>query len=389
MNKEKTNKVLDYFEELFPDAHCELNHQNVFELLVAVMLSAQTTDKKVNQVTASLFKKYPTVESFALASLEDLQNDIKIIGLYRNKAKNLKKMAQVLLEEYKGEVPKTRKELESLPGVGRKTTNVVLSVGFDEPAFAVDTNVERISKRLGFAKKDDTVNDVERKVCRSIPRDKWNKAHHQFIFFGRYFCKAQNPNCKECHLYDMCKDKNVDILINNAGFGLFGLFTETDLDRELEMIDLNIKAYHILTKLFLKDFVEKDNGYILNVASSAGFMAGPRLSTYYATKNYVLKLTMAINEELRQSESHVVVSALCPGPVNTNFNKVAKGEFSIKEASPKFVAEYAIDKLFQKKMLIIPTLRIKLGIFLLRIIPYRLQLIYCYHIQGKKLGIKK
>lgn len=189
-------------------------------------------------------------------------------------------------------------------------------------------------------------------------------------------------------LYEMCKDRNIDILINNAGFGLFGLFTETDLARELEMIDLNIKAYHILTKLFLKDFVEKDNGYILNVASSAGFMAGPRLSTYYATKNYVLKLTMAINEELRQSGSNVVVSALCPGPVNTNFNKVAHGEFSIKEASPKYVAEYAINKLFKKKMIIIPTFRIKLGIFLLRILPYRIQLIYCYHIQGKKLGIK-
>lgn len=189
-------------------------------------------------------------------------------------------------------------------------------------------------------------------------------------------------------LYEMCKDRNIDILINNAGFGLFGLFTETDLDRELEMIDLNIKAYHILTKLFLKDFVEKDNGYILNVASSAGFMAGPRLSTYYATKNYVLKLTMAMNEELRQSGSNVVVSALCPGPVNTNFNKVAHGEFSIKEASPKYVAEYAINKLFKKKMIIIPTFRIKLGIFLLRILPYRIQLIYCYHIQGKKLGIK-
>ena len=187
-------------------------------------------------------------------------------------------------------------------------------------------------------------------------------------------------------LYDMCKDKNVDILINNAGFGLFGLFTETDLDRELEMIDLNIKAYHILTKLFLKDFVKKDSGYILNVASSAGFMAGPRLSTYYATKNYILKLTMAINEELRQSGSHVVVSALCPGPVNTNFNKVAHGEFSIKEASPKYVAEYAIKKLFQKKMIIVPTLSIKIGIFLLRLIPYRLGLIYCFHIQGKKLG---
>lgn len=189
-------------------------------------------------------------------------------------------------------------------------------------------------------------------------------------------------------LYEMCKDRNIDMLINNAGFGLFGLFTETDLARELEMIDLNIKAYHILTKLFLKDFVEKDNGYILNVASSAGFMAGPRLSTYYATKNYVLKLTMAINEELRQSGSNVVVSALCPGPVNTNFNKVAHGEFSIKEASPKYVAEYAINKLFKKKMIIIPTFRIKLGIFLLRILPYRIQLIYCYHIQGKKLGIK-
>ena len=190
-------------------------------------------------------------------------------------------------------------------------------------------------------------------------------------------------------LYEMCKDENIDILINNAGFGLFGIFTEADLTRELEMIDLNIKAYHILTKLFLKDFVEKDKGYILNVASSAGFMAGPRLSTYYATKNYVLKLTMAINEELRQSGSNVVVSALCPGPVNTNFNKVAMGDFSIKEASPKYVAEYAIDKMFKKKMSIVPTLRIKLGIFLLRLIPYRLQLIYCYHIQGKKLGIKK
>ena len=190
-------------------------------------------------------------------------------------------------------------------------------------------------------------------------------------------------------LYEMCKDENIDILINNAGFGLFGIFTEADLTRELEMIDLNIKAYHILTKLFLKDFVEKDKGYILNVASSAGFMAGPRLSTYYATKNYVLKLTMAINEELRQSGSNVVVSALCPGPVNTNFNKVAMGEFSIKEASPKYVAAYAIDKMFKKKMIIVPTLRIKLGIFLLRLIPYRLQLIYCYHIQGKKLGIKK
>ena len=189
-------------------------------------------------------------------------------------------------------------------------------------------------------------------------------------------------------LYEKVKSENIDILINNAGFGLFGEFSETNLDRELEMINLNVVAYHILTKLFLQDFIKKDQGYILNVCSSAGFLPGPRLSTYYATKNYVLKLTMAINEELKKEHSNVVVSALCPGPVNTNFNKVAHGEFSIKEASSDYVAKYGIDKLFKKKMLIIPTLRIKLGIFLLRIIPYRLQLHFLYYIQGKKLGIK-
>lgn len=187
-------------------------------------------------------------------------------------------------------------------------------------------------------------------------------------------------------LYDLVKNNNIDILVNNAGFGLFGLFNETDLDRELEMIDLNVTTYHILTKLFLKDFVKKDNGYILNVCSSAGFMAGPRLSTYYATKNYITKLTMAINEELRQMKSNVSISALCPGPVNTNFNKVANGEFSIKEISPKIVAKVAVDKMFKRKMLIIPTFKMQCAVFFTRFIPYRLQLIIAYHIQGKKLG---
>ncbi len=187
-------------------------------------------------------------------------------------------------------------------------------------------------------------------------------------------------------LYEMTKDENIDILINNAGFGLFGLFNETDLNRELEMIDLNIKAYHILTKLFLQDFIKKDQGYILNVCSSAGFMAGPRLSTYYATKNYITKLTMAINEELRQMGSRVSISALCPGPVNTNFNKVANGEFAIDEVSPKMVAEYAIKEMFKRKMLIVPTLKMKLTLFFSRFAPYRLQLLIAYHIQGKKLG---
>ena len=206
MNKEKTNRVLEYFDELFPDAYCELNHESDFQLLVAVMLSAQTTDKKVNQLTENLFKKYPTVEAVSQVSLPELEQDIKTIGLYRNKAKNLLALSHVLIEQFDGIVPSDQKQLESLPGVGRKTANVVRSVAFDIPAFAVDTHVERISKRLGFAKRDDNVLTVEKKLCRSIPRNRWNKSHHQFIFFGRYFCKATNPSCTECKLVDMCKD---------------------------------------------------------------------------------------------------------------------------------------------------------------------------------------
>ncbi len=185
-------------------------------------------------------------------------------------------------------------------------------------------------------------------------------------------------------LYDKCKNDNIDILINNAGFGLFGDFTKTDLDTELNMIDVNIKAPHILTKLFLQDFVKKDKGYILNVASSAGFMAGPHLNTYYATKNYLLKLSMAINEELRQIKSNVKVCTLCPGPTSTEFTKVAKGNFSVRETPSEYVAKYGIDKMFQGKMIIIPTLMMKLGIFGIRFIPYRLQLIITSFIQHRK-----
>lgn len=206
MNKVKAQEIIEYMEELFPDARCELQHRNTFELLVAVMLSAQTTDESVNKLTGTLFKKYQTIEQYANASIEELENDIRSIGLYRNKAKNLKAMATMVLEKYNGEVPSDRKELESLPGVGRKTANVVQSVAFDIPAFAVDTHVERISKRLGFAKKTDSVVVVEEKLNKYIAKDKWNKAHHQFIFFGRYFCRAMNPNCKECQLIDRCKE---------------------------------------------------------------------------------------------------------------------------------------------------------------------------------------
>ena len=185
-------------------------------------------------------------------------------------------------------------------------------------------------------------------------------------------------------LYDKLKNKDIDIVINNAGFGLFGFFHETDLNTELKMIDLNVKTYHILTKLFLQDFIIKDKGYILNVCSSAGFMAGPRLSTYYATKNYITKLTMAINEELRKIRSNVQVSALCPGPVATEFNKVAHGTFNIKEANSYDVAEYAIKKMFKRKMLIVPTLRMKLTLFFNRFAPHRLSLMIAYKIQERK-----
>lgn len=190
-------------------------------------------------------------------------------------------------------------------------------------------------------------------------------------------------------LYEEVKNEHIDILINNAGFGLFGLFNETNLDKELEMIDLNIVSTHILTKLFLKDFIKRDSGYILNVCSSAGFMAGPRLNTYYATKNYTLKLTMAIHEELRMQNSNVKISALCPGPVETEFNKIAKGNFIIKGASSEYIAKYAIDKMFKHKLLIIPQFKMKFSIFILRFLPYQLQLWITYKIQYRKSIGKK
>ena len=194
---------------------------------------------------------------------------------------------------------------------------------------------------------------------------------------------SSEENVKE--LYKQVKKENIDILVNNAGFGLFGLFYDTNLDRELEMIDVNVKAVHILTKLFIKDFVKRDSGYILNVASSAGFMAGPKLNTYYATKNYVVSLTEAIYEELRQEKSNVHISALCPGPVNTNFNKVAGGSFTVKALTPEYVAKYAVNKMFKKKLIIIPKLSMKLGVYAARVMPTKLMLKINYRIQSLKM----
>ncbi len=185
-------------------------------------------------------------------------------------------------------------------------------------------------------------------------------------------------------LYDAVKDENIEIVINNAGFGLFGEFSSSDLNRELEMIDLNINAVHILTKLFLNDFKKKDKGYILNVASSASFLPGPLMSTYYASKAYVQRLSLAIAEELRREKSNVYVGVLCPGPVNTEFNDVADVKFAINGLKSEYVAEYALNKMFKKKILIIPGKLIKSGVFFQRFLPTKTLLKIAYNIQKKK-----
>lgn len=185
-------------------------------------------------------------------------------------------------------------------------------------------------------------------------------------------------------LYDMVDSNNIDILINNAGFGLFGKFNESDTNRELSMIDLNIKSLHLLTKLFLKDFVKKDSGYILNVASSAAFQPGPLMATYYSTKSYVYSLTLALYEELKKSNSKVHISCLCPGPVNTNFNNVANCKFKVRALSSEYVAKYAINKMFKNKLLIIPGFNIKLIYLFGKFIPLKLKLKLAYKVQVRK-----
>ena len=191
---------------------------------------------------------------------------------------------------------------------------------------------------------------------------------------------SKNENCYK--LYEQVK--NVDILINNAGFGLFGNFTETDLEKEISMIETNITALHILTKLYLKDMVEKDKGHILNVASIAGFMPGPLMATYYASKNYVVSLTRAIRKELKKNKSNVKLSLLCPGPVNTNFNSVANVKFKAKGLSSEYVAKYAVDKMLKNKFIILPGISIKFVKFFAKIMPSNLIEEFCYHIQVAK-----
>lgn len=185
-------------------------------------------------------------------------------------------------------------------------------------------------------------------------------------------------------LYVMTRNENIDILINNAGFGLFGKFYETDINREMEMINVNVEAVHLLTKLFLRDMQKKNSGYILNVASSAAFGPGPLMATYYATKAYVNNLTEAINEELRREDSNVFVCSLCPGPVDTNFNNVAGVNFSVKPLTSDEVAKYAIDMMFKKKVVIIPGLKMKLALFGRRFLSRKLLRKVTYNIQESK-----
>lgn len=200
----KLNVILNTLNDMYPDAHVELTHQSHFQLLVAVVLSAQTTDKAVNKVTPKLFEVFPDANALSKASIQDVIPLIKTIGLYQNKAKNIILLSQQLMTLYKGIVPSDRASLEALPGVGRKTANVVLSNAFNIPAFAVDTHVERVSKRLRLARKNDSVLVVEKKLMKKIPKKHWTKLHHQLIFFGRYHCTAKQPNCNDCPLFDMC-----------------------------------------------------------------------------------------------------------------------------------------------------------------------------------------
>ena len=200
---------------MFPSARCELFYSKDYELVIAVMLSAQTTDKSVNAVTPILFNQYPSLEDLKYPSLEDLNNApledieeiLKPIGLYKNKAKNLKGIVKDLLERFNGKVPSNKDELMTLPGVGNKTAGVIRAEIFQIPDLPVDTHILRISKRLNLAKKEDEPIDVERKLKKLIPEERWIKSHHQLIHFGRYFCTARNPQCENCKISDMCTNK--------------------------------------------------------------------------------------------------------------------------------------------------------------------------------------
>ena len=210
LKMEKTNKnlvITNYLDKLFPEPKCELNYTNDYELLIAVMLSAQTTDKSVNLVTKVLFDKYKTLEELKDAKLEDIISIIRPIGTYNRKAVYLLEIANILFDDYSGKVPRSRQALEAMPGIGRKVANVVLSEWFNEDCIAVDTHVERVSKRLGIAKDSDSVLEVEKKLQKFFLKEEWSKIHLQLVLFGRYKCKSKNPLCDGCKFSSFCKNK--------------------------------------------------------------------------------------------------------------------------------------------------------------------------------------
>ena len=200
--------ILDYLDEILPEAGCELFYTKDYELVIAVMLSAQTTDKSVNAVTKVLFNKYQSLDALNEAPIEDIENIIKQIGLYKNKAKNLKGIVNDLINRFNYQVPSDKDLLMTLPGVGNKTAGVIRAEVFKIPDLPVDTHILRISKRLNLAKKDDEPIDVERKLKKIIPEDRWIKAHHQLIHFGRYYCLARSPKCETCKIKEWCSYKN-------------------------------------------------------------------------------------------------------------------------------------------------------------------------------------
>lgn len=200
------DKILAYLDELYPSARCELLYDRDYELLIATVLSAQCTDKRVNMVTRELFSKHD-IYSLSETSLEEIENMIRPVGTFTRKAMYIKAIAEALVKNYEGKVPNDREFLESLPGVGRKTCNVVLSNLYDVPAIAVDTHVERVSKRLGLARKNDSVLEVEKKLMKYFPKEKWSRVHHQLVLFGRYQCKSISPLCEDCPFKSFCKYK--------------------------------------------------------------------------------------------------------------------------------------------------------------------------------------
>jgi len=197
--------IYDEISKLFPNASCELNYQKDYELLIAIMLSAQTTDQAVNKVTKILFEKYRSIEEIANAPVNEIEDAIRNLGLFRNKAKNMKEMTKIICDEYKNQIPSSQDELEKLPGVGRKTANVYLAEWHHVPRIAVDTHVFRVSMRLGLSKQNDNIKKVEENLMKLYPKEFWISLHHKLIHFGRYFCTARKPNCKTCPIIKKCK----------------------------------------------------------------------------------------------------------------------------------------------------------------------------------------